>query len=173
MRNNARAVVTPDGNWGEIGVSQFVQSRAANVATTTDVNPLLLKPRGEGESQLVIQGAAVGHCDPGEYYDEYWNEARRAAIDPYERLRTSESGVLSLAKDNDGYAIPPAHVYDERETLLPRRGDGGKQEPRVPADHRTACYSPRSRSAIRAAAVTCSFAVESPVSSTSSRSAAI
>lgn len=29
-----------------------------------------------------------------------------------ERLRTSESGVLSLTKDSDAYAIPLAHYYD-------------------------------------------------------------
>ncbi|PSP60916.1 cobyric acid synthase CobQ, partial [Halobacteriales archaeon QH_8_64_26] len=29
MSNNARAVATGTGNWGEIGVSQYVQARAA------------------------------------------------------------------------------------------------------------------------------------------------
>jgi hypothetical protein len=49
MSNNARAVVNPDGGWGEIGVSQCVQAKAAGVAPTTDHNPVFLKPRGEGE----------------------------------------------------------------------------------------------------------------------------
>ncbi len=48
MSNNARAATT-DG--GEIGVSQYVQARAAGVAPSTDHNPVLLKPRGDGESQ--------------------------------------------------------------------------------------------------------------------------
>ncbi|WP_254841010.1 cobyric acid synthase [Natronomonas marina] len=105
MSNNARAVVTPDGNWGEIGVSQFVQARAANVAPTTDMNPVLLKPRGEGESQLVIQGEAVGHYEPGEYYDEHWAQARQAAIESYERLAAEydlivAEGAGSIAEIN-------------------------------------------------------------------------
>jgi len=29
MSNNARVALTPDGEWGEIGVSQHVQARAA------------------------------------------------------------------------------------------------------------------------------------------------
>jgi len=105
MSNNARAVVTPDGNWGEIGVSQFVQARAASVAPTTDMNPVLLKPRGEGESQLVIHGEAVGHNEPGEYYDEHWEQARQAAIESYERLAAEydlivAEGAGSIAEIN-------------------------------------------------------------------------
>lgn len=105
MSNNARAVITPDGDWGEIGVSQFAQARAANVTPTTDMNPVLLKPRGEGESQLIIQGEAVGHYDPGEYYDEYWGQARRAAIESYERLAAEydlivAEGAGSIAEIN-------------------------------------------------------------------------
>jgi len=56
MSNNARVALTPDGEWGEIGVSQHVQARAAQIPATTDMNPVLLKPRGDGESQLVING---------------------------------------------------------------------------------------------------------------------
>jgi adenosylcobyric acid synthase len=95
MSNNARVVVTPDGDWGEAGVSQFVQARAANVAPTTDMNPVLLKPRGEGESQLVVQGEAVGHYQPGTYYDEHWDRARRAAVDSYERLAAEYDVVVA------------------------------------------------------------------------------
>jgi adenosylcobyric acid synthase len=95
MSNNARAVVTPDGDWGEIGVSQFVQARAANVTPTTDLNPVLLKPRGEGESQLVVQGDAVGHYEPGTYYDDHWARVRRAAVESYERLATEHDVVVA------------------------------------------------------------------------------
>ena len=46
MSNNAHVALTPDGDWGELGVSQFVQARAARIVPTTDLNPVLLKPRG-------------------------------------------------------------------------------------------------------------------------------
>ena len=93
MSNNARVVATPGGEWGEIGVSQFVQARAARVTPTTDMNPVLLKPRGAGESQLVIQGTAHEHVPPTAYYESHWEDARVAAIDSYERL-ASEADVV-------------------------------------------------------------------------------
>ncbi|MEF8798330.1 MAG: cobyric acid synthase [Candidatus Bipolaricaulota bacterium] len=86
MSNNARAVVTPKGGWGEIGVSQYVQARAARVKPTTDMNPVLLKPRGNGESQLVIQGQPVGHFQAGSYYKNHWKAAREAVREAYGRL---------------------------------------------------------------------------------------
>ncbi|MFP8952625.1 cobyric acid synthase [Natrialbaceae archaeon A-arb3/5] len=111
MSNNARVVVRPettaDGNeraardgtsadrWGEIGVSQFVQARAARLTPTTDCNPVLLKPRGEGESQLVLQGVAHEHVPAGTYYEEYWERARAAAEESYRRLATDHDVVVA------------------------------------------------------------------------------
>ncbi len=63
MSDDARAVVTLKHRWGETGVSQYVQARAANVAPTTDMHPVLLQPRGDDESQLVVHGEAVGHYE--------------------------------------------------------------------------------------------------------------
>ncbi|WP_284012449.1 cobyric acid synthase [Halobaculum litoreum] len=95
MSNNARAVATPDGEWGEIGVSQYVQARAARVPPTTDCNPVLLKPRGDGESQLVIDGQAVGHFEAGSYYDDHWERARDAAERAYRRLAAEHDVVVA------------------------------------------------------------------------------
>jgi adenosylcobyric acid synthase len=95
MSNNARAVVTPDGDWGEIGVSQYVQARAANVVPTTDANPVLLKPRGDGESQVVVHGEPVGHFRAGTYYEEHWHRAREAAVESYERLAAEHDVVVA------------------------------------------------------------------------------
>jgi adenosylcobyric acid synthase len=95
MSNNARAVPAPDGSWGEIGVSQYVQGRAARVSPTTDCNPVLLKPRGGGESQLVVHGEAVGHYDAGTYYDEHWEVAREAVRTAYGRLAAAHDVVVA------------------------------------------------------------------------------
>jgi adenosylcobyric acid synthase len=95
MSNNARAVVSPGGGDGEIGVSQYVQARAARVTPTTDHNPVLLKPRGEGESQLVLGGEAVGHFAAGEYYDEHWDRALAAAEASYRRLAAEHDVVVA------------------------------------------------------------------------------
>ncbi|WP_436346930.1 cobyric acid synthase [Natronorubrum sp. FCH18a] len=81
--------------WGEIGVSQFVQARAARTTPTTDCNPVLLKPRGDGESQLVLQGEAHEHVPAGTYYEEYWEEARAAAEDSFRRLAADHDVVVA------------------------------------------------------------------------------
>lgn len=95
MSNNARAVTTPDGMTGEIGISQYTQSHASRVPPTTDMNPVLLKPRGSGESQLVIQGRSVGHYEAGEYYAENWEHARRAARESWERLASEYDYIIA------------------------------------------------------------------------------
>ena len=110
MSNNARAVprapetmadtgddtasVDSDA-YGEIGVSQYVQARAARVSPTTDCNPVLLKPRGEGESQLVVDGVAVGHYAAGDYYDAHWETARAAAVDAHDRLAAAYDVIVA------------------------------------------------------------------------------
>ncbi|MFB6078012.1 MAG: cobyric acid synthase [Halarchaeum sp.] len=95
MSNNARVARTPDGEWGEIGVSQHVQARAARVAPTTDHNPVLLKPRGGGESQLVVDGEAVDHYAAGDYYDDHWERAREAAVAAHERLAADHDVIVA------------------------------------------------------------------------------
>jgi adenosylcobyric acid synthase len=90
MSNNARA--TPGG---EIGVSQYVQARAARIPPSTDHNPVLLKPRGDGESQLVIDGEAVGNYAAGSYYDDHWDDALAAAEAAHVRLAAAHDVVVA------------------------------------------------------------------------------
>ena len=105
MSNNARVALAPDGEWGEIGVSQYVQARAAQTPATTDMNPVLLKPRGDGESQIVIDGEAVATAAAGAYYDDHWERARTAAVDAHRRLAADHDvlvaeGAGSIAEIN-------------------------------------------------------------------------
>jgi adenosylcobyric acid synthase len=96
MSNNARAVPQADGGgFGEIGVSQYVQARAAGVRPTTDHNPVLLKPRGGGESQVVLGGEAVAHVDAADYYGEWWAEARETAAAAHDRLAAAHDVVVA------------------------------------------------------------------------------
>ncbi len=97
MSNNARAVPIADDpvGAGEIGVSQYVQARAARIEASTDLNPVLLKPRGDGESQLVVHGEAVGDYASDEYYEEGWHRAREAALESYERLASEYEVVIA------------------------------------------------------------------------------
>ncbi len=63
MSNNA--AVTADG--GEIGRAQALQARAAGVAPSVHMNPVLLKPQSEVGSQVVVQGRVVGNARAREY----------------------------------------------------------------------------------------------------------
>ena len=105
MSNNARAVPDATGEgWGEIGVSQYVQARAAREPASTDTNPVLLKPRGDGESQVVVQGEPRGHFAASDYYDDHWEEARTAAIESHRRLAADHDVVVA---EGAGAAVEP------------------------------------------------------------------
>src|ERR1700727_2760154 len=73
MSNNA--AVTPDG--GEIGRAQALQARAARVAPSVDMNPVLLKPQSEVGSQIVVQGKVFGTAQAREY------QARKPELMPH------------------------------------------------------------------------------------------
>jgi adenosylcobyric acid synthase len=63
MSNNA--AVTVDG--GEIGRAQALQARAARVASSVHMNPVLLKPQSEVGAQIVVQGRVFGCATAAEY----------------------------------------------------------------------------------------------------------
>ncbi|MBN8944527.1 MAG: cobyric acid synthase [Rhizobiales bacterium] len=63
MSNNA--AVTSDG--GEIGRAQALQARAAFVAPSVHMNPVLLKPQSEVGSQIIVQGKRVGTAKACEF----------------------------------------------------------------------------------------------------------
>ena len=64
MSNNA--AVTADG--GEIGRAQALQARAARVAPSVHMNPVLLKPQSEIGAQVVVQGRVIGNAPARGYY---------------------------------------------------------------------------------------------------------
>ncbi len=63
MSNNA--AVTADG--GEIGRAQALQARAAGVAPSVHMNPVLLKPQGAVGAQIVVQGRVAGSAKARDY----------------------------------------------------------------------------------------------------------
>src|SRR5499425_2002625 len=63
MANNA--AVTADG--GEIGRAQALQARAAGIAPSVHMNPVLLKPQSEIGSQIIVQGRVLGTADARDY----------------------------------------------------------------------------------------------------------
>lgn len=89
MSNNA--FVTPDGL--ELGRSQAVQAAAAGIEPSADMNPILLKPEGDGRSQVVLNGRPEGSFKARTYYEgreRLWVEAT-AALD---RLRAAHEVIV-------------------------------------------------------------------------------
>jgi adenosylcobyric acid synthase len=87
MSNNAAAV---DG--GEIGRAQALQARAARVAASVDMNPVLLKPETDRRSQVILRGRREGVLEAGAWRD-------RAAylplvLDSFENLAQGADLVL-------------------------------------------------------------------------------
>ncbi len=74
MSNNA--AVTADG--GEIGRAQALQARAAGVAPSVHMNPVLLKPQSEVGSQVVVQGRVMGNAKAREY--QGWKPRLMASV---------------------------------------------------------------------------------------------
>ena len=89
MSNNA-AVTAEDG---EIGRAQALQARAAGVAPSVHMNPVLLKPQSETGSQIVVQGRMVGQATARDY--QGWKpRLLSAVIESFSRLKAESDLVL-------------------------------------------------------------------------------
>lgn len=89
MSNNAG--VCADG--GEIGRAQAVQARAAGVAPTVDMNPVLLKPEADHRSQVIVQGSAWKTLNARNYFERkqlLWN----VVAESLDRLRSQVDLVI-------------------------------------------------------------------------------
>jgi adenosylcobyric acid synthase len=89
MSNNA--AVTADG--GEIGRAQALQAFACRADPIVDMNPVLLKPQSEGESQLVVLGKVKGIAR-GRYFREGRGALMGTVLSSYGRLRDAADIVL-------------------------------------------------------------------------------
>ncbi len=96
MSNNA--AVSIDG--GEIGRAQALQARAAGVAPTVHMNPVLLKPQSEIGAQVVVQGRVVGAAGAREY--QAWKPKLMAAV--RESFATLSAGTDLVLVEGAGSA---------------------------------------------------------------------
>ena len=76
--------VTVDGL--EIGRAQGVQAEAAGIVATTDMNPILIKPSREYESQIVVHGKPYRTMKAGQYRTEFYEKGKQIIQDAYNRL---------------------------------------------------------------------------------------
>ena len=89
MSNNA--AVTDDG--GEIGRAQALQARAACVAPSVHMNPVLLKPQSEVGAQIVVQGKVFGRASAADY-QRIKPELLPFVLDSFARVKEGSDIVL-------------------------------------------------------------------------------
>lgn len=77
--------VTPDGL--EIGRAQAVQAEAAGVECMAEMNPVLLKPSGHMQAQVVVLGKPEGTGDARNYYSKDSKDSLRVKVhEAFDRL---------------------------------------------------------------------------------------
>ncbi|MCU6796317.1 cobyric acid synthase [Paenibacillus sp. WQ 127069] len=84
--------VTLDGK--EIGRAQGMQADACRIAATTDMNPILLKPKKDMVAQVVVHGKPYRDFDARTYREKYLPEAELIVKDSLQRLRETYDVVV-------------------------------------------------------------------------------
>lgn len=108
--------VTPEG--GEIGMAQAMQAFAARVVPHTDMNPVLLKPKGDCVSQVVLNGRPYKDVPITEYYKET-PRLLEQAVAAYQRLEAEYGQVI--VEGAGGAAELNLYDRDIANTLLAER----------------------------------------------------
>lgn len=89
MSNNA--AVCADG--GEIGRAQALQAKAAGLAPTVDMNPVLLKPEGNEGSQVIVHGRPWGKVD-GRNFLQVRAALKDAVMESFGRLADRHDVII-------------------------------------------------------------------------------
>lgn len=101
-----KSYITIDGK--EIGRAQGVQAEAAGITATTDMNPILIKPNRDHESQIVVHGKPYKNMEAGAYRQEFFQtgirliqESLSVLFENYERLVIEGAGSPAEINLND------------------------------------------------------------------------
>ena len=112
---------------GEIGIAQMLQAEAAMVEPSIHMNPVLLKPKGEFTSNVIIQGKSIGNMDFYEYQHKYHDKAFNAIKESFDIL-SEEYDVIIIEgagspaeinmRDQDIANMEIAHMADANVILV-------------------------------------------------------
>lgn len=102
--------VTIDGK--EIGRAQGVQAEAAGVLATTDMNPILIKPTRDSESQIVVNGEPYKNMKAMAYRKEFFDEGLRIIGESYSRLGDAYERIVI-----EGAGSPAEINLNDRELV--------------------------------------------------------
>lgn len=96
---------------GEIGIAQKLQADAAKVEPSIHMNPILLKPKGDFKSDVIIQGKSIGDMDFYKYQHDYRETALKSIKDSFDKL-SSEYDIIII----EG-AGSPAEINMRKEDI--------------------------------------------------------
>jgi len=102
--------ITVDGK--EIGRAQGVQAEAARVPATTEMNPILIKPTGEYQSQIVVHGEPYRNMKAGEYRQDFYEEGLKLITDSYAHLSDNFERIVI-----EGAGSPAEVNLNDRELV--------------------------------------------------------
>jgi adenosylcobyric acid synthase len=84
---------TPDGL--EIGRAQAVQAEACGIACKVEMNPVLLKPTGEMNSQVILHGKPIGNQTAKDYFlKNNKNNLFNEALGAFKRLQSQHNPIV-------------------------------------------------------------------------------
>lgn len=83
--------ITSEGD--EIGIAQAMQAFAAGVNPQKEMNPVLLKPKGDKTSQIVLLGKPFRDVYIGDYYMEF-EELLKISLDSFYSLEEKYGNVI-------------------------------------------------------------------------------
>ncbi|MDX8359196.1 MULTISPECIES: cobyric acid synthase [Bacillaceae] len=102
--------ITQDGK--EIGRAQGVQAEAARVLPTTDMNPILIKPTGDSQSQIVVHGKPMKNMKATEYRQDFFEQGLQIITDSYQRLAEKYDRIVI-----EGAGSPAEINLNDRELV--------------------------------------------------------
>ncbi|UUX92786.1 cobyric acid synthase [Methanoplanus endosymbiosus] len=83
--------ITTEGD--EIGIAQAMQAFAAGISPQKEMNPVLLKPKGDKTSQIVLLGKPFRDVYIGDYYMEF-EELLKISLDSFYSLEEKYGTVI-------------------------------------------------------------------------------
>ena len=86
------SAATPDG--GEIGRAQALQAEACRIASSVEMNPVLIKPCSDSTSQVVLLGKVWGQVSAVDYHTQRADQLFPAVVESYRKLASQYELVL-------------------------------------------------------------------------------
>ncbi|WP_335869904.1 cobyric acid synthase [Bacillus sp. 2205SS5-2] len=102
--------ITSDGK--EIGRAQGVQAEAAGVVATTEMNPILIKPTGDYQSQIVVNGVPFQNMKAGEYRQDFYEKGLQLIQESYSLLKKDYDCIVI-----EGAGSPAEINLNDRELV--------------------------------------------------------